>query len=524
MELTRRNILRGTGLIVLSQLIPQRGHAAVSHYLGYDSSDPKVIADVIEKGIDAAISAGATYADARYTHTYQLEIDGSRKIILKEHIAIGVRALVDGYWGFASSQLSNPAEASRLGKAAYLQAKSNDLGQKRHVDFSKFQGPPIQGTWIAPITDDPFELYPYEIQDFLRGLVLYMETLPSTMLYTANATFWKQIRHFGSSTGHRQTQTQYRTTGTIGFTLNKGSGKGVKVDCLSPAAAGFEYFTGQNLREKIYQAYEEGLEDVSFPFQPVDVGRYPAVISALGVAGIIGGTIGCATELDRVMGFEANAGGTSYLSDQEEILGKFEIGNTLLNVQADRTEPGAVATVKWDDEGSVPQVVPIVKSGVVHCLQTDREGAGWIRQPISQSTGGATAADATLAPLIQSGNLTLQPGTGTDTMSTMIEGLDDGILIKEAGVGLDFQLISGMITGDAYRIQRGKRTARIASAGILFRTPELWKSLSVLGGAASSRRLGMSVLKGEPSQGYYFSVTAVPALFEETTVIDTARK
>jgi predicted Zn-dependent protease len=89
---------------------------------------------------------------------------------------------------------------------------------------------------------------------------------------------------------------------------------------------------------------------------------------------------------------------------------------------------------------------------------------------------------------------------------------------------MDFQGASGLLTGRFYEIKNGKRVARLNAAGILFRTPELWKSLLALGGAASARRYGRRALKGEPPQAVEYSVTAVPAVVKQLTLIDAMRK
>ncbi|MBX6333525.1 MAG: hypothetical protein IRY91_16885, partial [Gemmatimonadaceae bacterium] len=78
--------------------------------------------------------------------------------------------------------------------------------------------------------------------------------------------------------------------------------------------------------------------------------------------------------------------------------------------------------------------------------------------------------------------------------------------------------------GAIYEVKRGKRVARIASAGFLFRATELWKNLLAIGGEQSVRRYGMSAAKGEPAQRCYHSVSAPAAVVKELTLIDPMRK
>ncbi len=44
------------------------------------------------------------------------------------------------------------------------------------------------------------------------------------------------------------------------------------------------------------------------------------------------------TELDRIVGYEANYAGTSFVTLKD--LGKLKYGSKLLNITADRTHPG----------------------------------------------------------------------------------------------------------------------------------------------------------------------------------------
>jgi predicted Zn-dependent protease len=101
--------------------------------------------------------------------------------------------------------------------------------------------------------------------------------------------------------------------------------------------------------------------------------------------------------------------------------------------------------------------------------------------------------------------------------------MDKGIELRP-WISMDFQFSSGLGRGHAYEITRGKRTAILLNAGMLFRTSELWKNLIHLGGASSMRRFGVMETKGEPSQLSYHSVSAAPIVLKDLTVVDVTRK
>ncbi|HEU4642614.1 MAG TPA: metallopeptidase TldD-related protein, partial [Gemmatimonadaceae bacterium] len=349
-----------------------------------------------------------------------------------------------------------------------------------------------------------------------------------------------QEKAFASTAGSYCTQRCYRTEGglTVHVRTEKGPEGQFDLLCLSPAGLGWELYRADriprvrehSLREEITRGIEELKEDLLLPVKPVDVGRYDTVLDAWSVASLVEGTLGRATELDRALGYEANAGGTSYLSDPLGMLGSYQAGASALTLTAERSEPGAAATVKWDDEGVAPDTFPLVKDGVLTDFQTTRESAGWLKDTYTKlgrpvrSHGCAGASSAIEAPLQQAPNLALAPGHDAHDFDALVSGMAKGIAIKTAGIDMDFQHSSGLGTGQVFEVKNGKRVARIASAGFLFRATELWKALQTVGGDASLRRYGVRTAKGEPAEYCYHSVTAAPAVVKDLTVIDPERK
>ena len=57
------------------------------------------------------------------------------------------------------------------------------------------------------------------------------------------------------------------------------------------------------------------------------------------------------TELDRVLGYEANFAGTSFLTLDKWKSGKFNFGSKPVNFVADKNEPGSLGAIGYDDEG-----------------------------------------------------------------------------------------------------------------------------------------------------------------------------
>lgn len=501
--------------------------------------DPR-IASLAARALDSAKSAGAAYADVRLSHT-RVRRFFSLFVYDEEDMEVGVRALVEGYWGFASGPVWSPDEMARLGREAVHQAKTNALGKPRIVTLAP--APVVQnGNWVMPVKLDPFEVSPFEIQDELTSLELFAKRTPDVGLVRNDAMGTVQEKAFASTVGSYCTQRAYLTQGdlTVQIDLRKQhrSAASLNLDCVSPAGMGWELYAADSiprvrnhsLREEILRRTEEAREDAMLPMKALDVGRFDAVLDSISVAGLVDGTVGHATELDRALGYEANAGGTSFLNDPLAMLGAYQVGGPLLTVTANRSELGGAATMKWDDEGIAPDEFTIVKNGVLVDFQTTRESAGWLKDAYVKSGkalrshGCSNAPSAEEAPMQHVPNLMLAPGREAGDFDALVSNMADGIAIKQATLDMDFQAGSGLGLGSVFEVKRGKRVAQYPSAGFLFRSTDLWKSLLTVSSDAQLRRYGVMAQKGEPPQGCYHSVTAPPAVVKGLTLIDPLRK
>lgn len=548
----RRTLIRGAAGTLAGTMLTRSANAAVTEFQPLPSAQDERMKMLIMTAVDAAKSAGAHYADARLTFSQAMEArgalirDGSseRPFNRFENLAFGIRARYDGYWGFAASPVWTTDEAARLGRRAVDSAKANLLAKPRDIDMAPNPGA-TSGDWVMPVKDDPFEMDPDEIPDYLQGLQEYIFNLQNDyrlgfiQFLNIRAEFNRQQKAFGNSEGQFVTQRLYRTGGKIDWWVKDSPLEGgaaapgvIKQFNTSGAGCGFELIRNPHIREWCRELYEELAEERFLPIIPVDVGRYDCLIHPDGVAPLVKKSIGVATEIDRVMGFEASTTGTSYIIDPNQELGSLKIGAASLNVTATRSSPGRLAHVKWDDEGVAPKDVELVKDGIITNLQTGREGTAWMKgyleksgQPIV-SNGSMYGIDAHEPQAIHSSDLILHADPHRDTTLVQLrEQLGDGIEFKTGSVLMDFQQATGLLSTDlAFQIKKGKRVARIAKPGIVFRTSELWGNLKALGGTNSSLHVGTIDYKSNPSKRSYSSVDAPPAIFKEMSVINPAQK
>src|SRR3954447_10798300 len=116
--------------------------------------------DAAEAAVQAALDAGARYADARAMHrrTESMSARNGEVESLDQDASsgIGVRALVGSGWGFfASPDLSDSALRETGARAARIAAASALVGRD---EATLLPSEPVSGSWASDCAVDPFEV------------------------------------------------------------------------------------------------------------------------------------------------------------------------------------------------------------------------------------------------------------------------------------------------------------------------------------------------------------------------------
>jgi TldD protein len=531
-------MLSTTGGVTIGALMPRRlaGLSKGRQII----RDPAVIIDgtdvrnLTRRALDAATAAGADYADIRLTRQLTQGFLGNSGFTGEdEQIGVGIRAFVKGYVGFAASPYWDPNEVVLLAREAVRQATANAQGCTPRPAWAP--APAVSGAWVTPIKTDPFLLSIEEKEDFLNGLCLSRSFRGASVLYEAR--FVREERALATTTGSYTTQTFYTSNGSVRMMLDNllreqnfgyADARG-----LTTTALGWELFAEANIPEQLPRLYEEALADLrgGLPVKAGNVGRYDVVMDASTMANLVSSTIGAATHLDRAVGEEANANGTSYLGpDPLALLGTYQAASPLVTITANRSMDRGLGTVKWDDEGVPPDDFPLVQHGVLVDYQTTRAQATWLapyytkqHQPI-QSHGCAASESALTITAQHTPNLVLAPGRDDIQFGDLVADTKRGLAVIGGSVQTDFQVRTGVGIGEVREISGGKLGPRVGDLGFLFETTELWKSVVGLGGANSVVQLPSADHVGEPSQQTSHSVRSVPAKMTNVPFIDLRRK
>jgi TldD protein len=497
--------------------------------------DPAIRALLLE-ALDAAKAAGASYTDARIARQRFNSIQTRERQIQdvqdSDTIGCGIRALVDGCWGFAATPRLTKDGVARAAREAVAVAKANRVARKQPVELA-----PTEVwrdvSWKSDHTIDPWSISLEEKADLLLRANAEAMKVPSIKYVSSSLTFIKDERNFASSEGSVIAQEFVRSMPDVEITAvsDDGTDFQTRENVAPPAGRGWEYITQVDLVGNMKRWAQEAAAKLGA--KPVRDGKYDLVLHPSHLWLTIHESIGHPTELDRAMGYEANMAGTSFLAPPRRVLGQFKYGPEFMNVRGDRSQKGAVSTIGYDDEGVRPEDFLIVKDGIFNDYQTTREQARWLDwwysktdQPV-RSHGCSYAQTWGSVQFQRMPNVSLLPGKQETSWDDLIAATDNGIAIVGNGsFSIDQQRYNAQFGGQVfYEIKKGKITGMLKDVAYQLRTPDFWNSMDMIGGPASYELHGaLNDGKGQPGQANAAGHGTVPARFRQQNVINTGRR
>jgi TldD protein len=248
---------------------------------------------------------------------------------------------------------------------------------------------------------------------------------------------------------------------------------------------------------------------------PCPSGTYDVILDGSQLGLQVHESCGHPTELDRVLGSEANFAGGSFLTTDK--LGKFRYGSEHVNLTADATAPFGLGTFGYDDEGVPAQRWDLVREGVFRGYLTSRETAPKIGLERSQ---GAMRADGwSRIPLIRMVNVSLQPGEWEP--DALIADTKRGIYMETNRSWSIDQLRYNFQFGTelGWLIENGKKTKLLKNPTYQGITPEFWGSCDAVCGPRHWVLWGTpNCGKGQPGQTMTTGHGAAPARFRNVKV------
>ena len=528
-----------------AMLIPVFGNAIAADELmnAMPASAKKALADV---ALNAATKAGASYADVRigrYLNQFIVTRDlNVENISNTESTGVGVRVIADGAYGFASTNNLTPDGIANAARQAVAIARANAKLQSEPVRLA-----PVKGVgevaWATPFKKDWRSIPVKDKADMLiaankAGLAA------GANFMTASLFQINQQKYFASTDGSYIDQDVHRLWAPINATaVDKASGKfRSRAGLSSPVSMGYEYFDAKASDKvqaaggvtTLYTNSYDIIEDAKLAgkqarekltAKSVEPGKYDLVLSPEHLFLTIHENVGHPTELDRVLGYEANYAGTSFVGLDKWESKKFKYGSERVNFVADRTTPGSLGLIGYDDEGVRAKKWDIIRNGILVNYQATRDQAHIIGE--KESHGCSYADSWSTIQFQRMPNISLEAGKQRLTPDEMVKDVKKGIYILGRGsYSIDQQRYNSQFGGTLfYEIKNGKITGQLEDVAYQTNTQEFWNACSAI---CDERdwRMGGSFFdgKGQPSQVSAVSHGSSTARFNGINVINTARK
>ena len=538
----RRDFLTVSGFGLAGLTLPIYGRAVAAEALAMpmDAALKKSIADA---ALEAAKQAGATYCDARvgrYLRQFVItREDKVQNVVNTESSGVGIRVIADGSWGFAATNDLTTASVAKAAREAVAIAKANGKTRTKPVELAPTPGVG-EVAWKTPIRKNAMEVPIKDKVELLLGVNAAAAnagaSFVNSMLFTVN-----EQKYFASTDGSYIDQDVHRIWAPMTVTgIDKASGKFRTREGLSaPMGMGYEYLDGDaagkvvspngivnygtsyDMMEDAVAAAKQVQEKLKAP--SVKPGKYDLVLDPSHLWLTIHESVGHPTELDRVLGYEANYAGTSFVT-LDKVRDKYQYGSDQVSIVADKTQPGSLGAVGWDDEGVAAQKWDIIRDGKLVNLQAIRDQAEILG--LDHSQGCCYADSWSNVQFQRMPNVSLQAGKAQMTPDEMIKDVENGIyIIGDGSFSIDQQRYNAQFGGQLfYGIKNGEITGMLEDVTYQMRTPEFWNSCV---GVCDQRdyRLGGSFFdgKGQPGQVSAVSHGAATARFNGVNVISSAR-
>ncbi|MDP9340782.1 MAG: TldD/PmbA family protein [Actinomycetota bacterium] len=474
--------------------------------------------EIAQQAVTEATVAGADYADARMvteeSESLTVKNQEMEGIDRSRSEGVGIRVLVNGYWGFAATARATEEEVAKTARLAVSIARAAARLPGDPVRLAEVE--PVVATWSSQVQVDPFTVPLEEKVSLLMEASRRMQDVKGVSFAEAVLDFYRRHTVFASSEGALIEQTIVNSGGGIEATA-LGDGEMQRRSYPNSfrghiTAAGWEHIPRLSLVEEAERTGRQAVELLSARDCPSEVTTL--VLDSGQVELQVHESIGHPIELDRVLGMEEAFAGTSFLKPDDR--GRLRYGSDLISITADATVPGGLGTFGYDDEGVPAQRVPVIVDGIFQDFISSRETAAELGE---QSNATMRADGWQNIPLIRMTNINLEPREGS--LDEIIGDTKDGIFMAtNQSWSIDDKRVNFQFGCEiAWRIKDGKRTELYRNPNYTGITTEFWGSCDAVGGREEWTLWGTpNCGKGQPGQVARVGHGTPPARFRNVQV------
>jgi len=399
----------------------------------------------------------------------QLQDGEVRGVVGGLETGFAVRVLVQGAWGFASSNDLSTASWRRGVEQAVRLAKASAAEGRKKVELANAPAVRAKVEWKPKV--DPRGIDANDKLDLLRRMESAVRALPEITNVTSSCANALVRKRFLDSNGTDLRWSLVRTVAQAHFTARRNgtlAGRSSRVG----GTRGWELFA---VEDPVQKAVEAAKATVDALGAPAAKGGKRTVVIDHELAGVFAHeAVGHASEADLV------AAGESCFKGR---MGH-KLGIDGLSIRDDSTVPGAFGSFPYDDNGVAGQSKPILEDGRLVGYLADREHAAALGVG---ANGAARAQDFHSRPLVRMSNTLIAAGDVPE--DEVFAGIKDGVYCKGSRGGqVDCARGTFLFNAqDAYRIENGQVTTPLQGVSL---TGDILTTLLNIDALGDTARMG----------------------------------
>jgi len=442
--------------------------------------------DVLVRLVDEAQVLGASYSEARFqdiSSTVVTVENGLLKAYETDRLrGVGVRVLLEGAWGFSSSNELDLPKLKRSVRQAIKIAKSSRKGSP-NISIAGREG--IQDKVSVQVNVDTTEISPEE--RIRIGLEANKAAMISDRIKNATTRLGTTAdrRLFVNSEGTRL-ELNSSIVGLMQLSVAVSEGKMERVMDNESRCAGFEF-----IRQKDWMSFCREISELALKAVEAETpgaGTFEVIADPDLIGLILHEAFGHASEGD-------------YVTTNESVL-QGKLGSAVASQDITIYDQGVIEggyPVPYDDEGIPKGQTTIVDGGILKGYLQSRQSAMQMRM---EPTGNARAMDFENNPIVRQTNYYMRPRD--HSLEELAEGIKKGYYIRGRGaLGGQVDVSGGTFTfsvGPSHVIENGEITELVRGttvSGMVLETlqttdavgKDLKISTSVFGGCGKGAQL-----------------------------------
>ena len=452
---------------------------------------------------------GAEYADIRIHELDEEEnistLNGDiEDYQLNSKQGYGIRVLVNGAWGFSSSEIMSFEAMQSTGNAAIEKAHSASDFIKQPIILA--QKETIIDSYYSPCEIDPFSISAE--QKISRLLALDKKLQHDKFEYSGvHCHFYKRHILYVDSDGSEITRKLIEIdAGFFADALDKDGHKqrrSFNMPQQVNGTTGWENIMDDQQFDHTLRIRDELLSLLDAPVcekEVCDVILLPEMMALQTHE-----TIGHALELDRILGYELSYAGGSHVELAD--FGNLQFGSNKLNARADGTVANSPGSIGFDDDGVKARNVTLIKEGKLQDAITSRQmimeaNAKAGKQIFEFSGATCRSQNYSNLPIERMNNINVDFGCD-GSLEDIIAKTENGLLMESPrswSIGSNRENFH-FATEIAWKIKNGKILHMVRNATYRGDSLPFWRSLDKVGDASTwELQPVFHCGKGQPNQ------------------------